>query len=97
MRVVGVDINPEYIEQARRHCEPNGVLGVLSRLPHETLTHVSPSPYTSLKLLTPGMRLVAQEELRRKAQQAGFSPQHSETLFASGGKQFAVDEFRLCF
>jgi hypothetical protein len=43
------------------------------------------------------MRLVAQEELRRKAQQTGFSPEHSETFFSSGGKQFALDQFRLCF
>ena len=143
-RVVGVDINPEYIEQARRrfearipglelltadiqtstslfdpvdllyvalvleyvdldqamgvlrrHCKPNGVLAVLSQLPHGTLAPVSPSPYTSLQLLAPGMKLVAQEELKGRARQAGFVAVHSKTLVSNGGKQFAVDQFCL--
>lgn len=143
-RVVGVDINPDYIEQARRrfegrisglellvadiqapgllfepvdliyvalvleyvdmtqaigalhrHCGPNGILAVLSQLPHETLAHVSPSPYTSLTLLAPGMRLVAQEELTLHARQAGFSTEHSTIVMSGGGKRFSVDTFRL--
>lgn len=143
-RVVGVDINPVYIEQARRrfegripglellaadiqspeslfdpidliyaalvleyvdleqamsalgrHCKPNGILAVLSQLPHETLTEVSPSPYTSLRLLAPGMRLVPAEELKMQASQAGFVPERSSTVVSSGGKRFSVDEFRL--
>ena len=143
-RVVGVDINPEYIEQARRrfegripglelltadiqastplfdpvdliyvalvleyvdleqamgtlhrHCKPDGILAVLSQLPHETLTHVSPSPYTSLQLLAPGMHLVSQEELTLQARQVGFSAEHSSTVVSRGGKQFSVDAFRL--
>jgi 2-polyprenyl-3-methyl-5-hydroxy-6-metoxy-1,4-benzoquinol methylase len=145
-RIVGVDINPEYIEQARRryaeripglelyttdiqssksifhpvdliyaalvfeyvdlaqtmsalrhHCKPDGVLAVLSQLPHETMTHVSPSPYTSLQLLAPGMRLVSPLELQRLAKQVGFSLKHSRVISSAGGKRFCVDEFRLCF
>jgi trans-aconitate methyltransferase len=143
-RVVGVDINPEYIEQARRryaeripglelyttdiqssalifhpvdliyaallfeyvdlaqtmsslrhHCNTDGILAVMSQLPHETVTHVSPSPYTSLQRLAPGMRLVPQLELQRLARQVGFSLEHSRVISSPGGKRFCVDEFRL--
>lgn len=143
-RIVGVDINPQYIERARKryedripglelhiadiqtcqalfepvdliyvalvleyvdldrtmgvlgsHCNSNGVLGVLSQLPHETMAHVSPSPYTSLQLLAPGMRLISQEELRRQAEHAGFAPLQFGTATATGGKRFRIDEFRL--
>lgn len=143
-RVVGVDVNPDYIEEARRrfdghtsglellvadiqspgllfepvdliyvalvleyvdlqqaigalqrHCKPDGILAVLSQLPHETLTHVSPSPYTSLQLLSPIMQLVTREELTLQARQAGFVTEHSSTVVAGGGKQFSLDAFRL--
>lgn len=143
-RVVGVDINPQYIERARErykdrlpglelhladiqaseslfdpidliyvalvleyvdlartmsvlrsHCNPNGVLAVLSQLPHETTSHVSPSPYTSLQLLAPAMRLISQEELERQARHAGFVPLHSRMSAATGGKRFRIDEFRI--
>jgi len=143
-RVAGIDINPDYIAQARRryaglipglelhiadiqscaslfdpvdliyialvlehvdaprtmnvlrhHCKPGGALAVLSQLPHGTMTNVSPSPYASLKLLAPAMRLISPEELQRLAQQAGFSPAHSRVISSSGGKHFRVDEFRL--
>jgi ubiquinone/menaquinone biosynthesis C-methylase UbiE len=143
-RVVGVDINPAYIEQARRrysgeipglevyvadlestevifepvdlayvalvfeyvdleramrvlqrHCKPGSVLAVLSQLSHDTLAHVTPSPYTSLLQLEPRMRLVAPEVLQEFARQAGFAPERSRTVAATGGKNFSVLEFRL--
>ena len=97
------DIHIEYVDLAqtmsalRHHCKPDGVLAVLSQLPHETMTHVSPSPYTSLQLLAPGMRLVSPLELQRLAKQVGFSLKHSRVISSAGGKRFCVDEFRLCF
>lgn len=143
-RVIGVDLNPQYIEQARaryqgripglelhiadiqasgslfdpvdllyaalvleyvdlartidilgRHCNRNGVLAVLFQLPHETIDHVSPSPYTSLQLLAPGMQLISREDLRRQAMHAGFAPEHSRMAVSTGGKRFCIDEFRL--
>src|SRR6185369_8369719 len=112
-RVVGVDLNPEYIEQTRqryagcfpglelyiadiqtavslfepvdllyvalvieyvdldrtmsalwRHCKDDGVLAVISQLPHQTMTDVSPSPYTTLSRLAPVMRLISPQELQ---------------------------------
>ena len=139
-RVVGVDINPAYIERARerypgveflvadiesagllfepvdlvyvalvleyvdpgramrvlqRHCKPGSVLAVLSQLPHETLAHVSPSPYTSLQKLAPGMRLVTPEMIQEQARLACFALERSRAVAATGGKQFSVMEFRL--
>lgn len=144
-RIVGVDINPQYIERAREryrdhipglelhiadiqasgslfdpvdliyvallleyvdlartmsvlgsHCKANGVLAVLSQLPHETIAHVSPSPYTSLQLLAPGMRLLSQQDLERQARRAGFVAAHSRvTVPTGGGKRFRIDEFRI--
>lgn len=143
-RIVGVDLNPDYIEQTRtryedcipglelhiadvqaseslfdpvdliyaalvleyvdlartmsvlrRHCRPNGVLAVLSQLPHETMAHVSPSPYASLQVLAPAMQLISQEELQGQARHAGFAPKHSRMTVSSGGKRFCIDEFRL--
>ena len=143
-RLVGVDLNPEYIQLAReRHesripgldlriadiqdsgslfepvdliyvalvleyvdvartmsalrslCRPNGVVAVLSQLPHETMTRVSPSPYASLQLLAPGMRLISPEELHRRANHVGFARESSKIVAAAGGKMFRIDEFRL--
>ena len=142
-RVVGLDLNPQYIEQARAryerripglelyiadiqtsdelfdpvdliyvalvleyvdlartmrvlrcHCKPNGVLAVLSQLPHDSIAHVSPSPYTSLQLLAPAMRLISQEGLQRQARVAGFTHEHSRTIVSAAGKRFCINEFR---
>ena len=142
-RVVGVDINPQYIEEARqryagrvpglklqvgdiqtaawlfepvdfiyaalvfeyvdvartmsvlrRHCKSEGILAVLSQVPHKALPEVSPSPYASLRLLEPGMHLLPHEELQRHATQTGFTPEDSRKLLSPGGKQFTVETFR---
>jgi SAM-dependent methyltransferase len=91
----------EYVDLARAmsnlrsHCRPNGVLAVLSQLPHETMARVSPSPYTSLQLLAPGMHLISPEELQLQAEHAGFAPDHSMIIASAGGKRFRIDEFRL--
>ena len=144
-RVVGIDINPHFIEEARqrdegrvpglkllvadiqtsawlfepvdfiyaalvfeyvdvartmsvlrRHCTPNGILAVLSQVPHMALPEVSPSPYTRLRLLAPGMHLLSHEELQRHAMQMGFTPKDSRKILSPGGKQFIVETFRLC-
>jgi len=92
----------EYIDVARtmrflrRHCKPEGILAVLCQVPHKTLPEVSPSPYTSLRLLEPGMHLLSHEELQRHATQIGFTPEDSRDILSPGGKQFTVETFRLC-
>jgi SAM-dependent methyltransferase len=143
-RVVGVDINPQYVEEARqryagrvpglklvvgdiqtasdifepvdfiyaalvfeyldvarsmsvirRHCKPTGVLAVLSQVPHETVPEVTPSPYSSLRLLEPRMHLLPHEELQQHATQAGFTLEVCRNVLSPGGKQFTVATFRL--
>jgi SAM-dependent methyltransferase len=142
-RVVGVDINPRYIEAARnrfassvprlelftadiqsaallfdpvdfvyaallfeyvdpmrvmislrRHCRPGGTLATVIQLPHASLAAVSPSPYVSLLALGSTLRLVAPEELRAHAEQAGFRNLACSTLVSPGGKEFALQTFR---
>ena len=66
-----------------------------SQLPHDTMAHVSPSPYSSLRLLAPGMQLVSQEELQRQASLVGFAPERSRMAVSTGGKRFCINEFRL--
>lgn len=141
-RLVGVDINPEFVERARaryegrisglelriadiqtpakifdpvdliyvalvleyvdlsqalhalrRHCKPDGVVAVLTQLPHAVTAHVTPSRYTSLQSLASTIRLVSHEELQKQARGVGFTPISSRTVLASGGKHFRVDEF----
>ena len=77
-----------------RHCNSNGILAAVSQLPHETMNEVSPSPYTSLSRLKSAMRLVPPEELRQRAEQAGFDPEQSSMLLSPSGKRFSVDVFR---
>jgi SAM-dependent methyltransferase len=92
----------EYVDLARtmsflrRHCKPKGILAVLYQVPHKTLPEVSPSPYTSLRLLEPGMHLLSHEELQLHARQTGFTPEDSRNILSPGGKQFTVETFRLC-
>jgi len=141
-RVVGVDINPRYLEAARnrfaasvpglelvtadiqssarlfeavdfiyaallfeyvdpmramislrRHCRTGGVLATVIQLPHENLAVVSPSPYSSLQALGSTLRLVAADELRAHAEQAGFRHTATSHLVSPGGKEFALQTF----
>lgn len=78
----------------QRHCQPCGVLATLTQLPHESLGHVSASPYVSLKRLEPAMRLVASDVLVQEATRVGFALQESRTIAAAVGKQFALHTFR---
>jgi len=91
----------EYVDLAaamralRRHCRPDGALVTLTQLPHESLGHVSVSPYTSLKTLEPAMRLVASEALVDEATRAGFAPHPAyKTIATAVGKRFALHTFR---
>ena len=78
----------------RRHCQPTGVLITLTQLPHESLGHISASPYTSLEKLEPAMRLVASDNLLCEATRAGFALHTSKTIATPAGKQFALHTFR---
>jgi trans-aconitate methyltransferase len=86
---------PKTMDALRSWCRPDAVLAVLTQLPHESMAHVSPSPYHSLQSLDSGMRLVCDRDLRREASRVGFALMHSVTLVSNGGKQFRMHEFRL--
>jgi Methyltransferase domain len=142
-RLIGVDVNPDYIEQARRryaqrlsniellcadvqsqslmygpvdltyaallfeyvdmaaaldtlkrNSRANARLTTVVQLAHSTLSPVSSSPYRSLGRLASIMKLVAPEDLRGAAVQAGFAYDDSEILMSASGKQFCVQNFR---
>lgn len=86
---------PRTMDTLRRCCRDDGILAVLVQLPHETMGHVSPSPYTSLQSLASGMRLVRDRELQSEAERVGFALIHSIALVSEGGKQFRLHQFRL--
>jgi ubiquinone/menaquinone biosynthesis C-methylase UbiE len=141
-RVVGVDLNPHYIEQVRVRFHhripvleliegdvqtdefaftpvelafagllleyvdvdaalgrirsmllPGGRLVTVVQLPSATLPEVTPSPFASLGALSPVMRLVPPEVLRRLAAARGFQATDAQKVMAAGGKQFLVQAF----
>jgi SAM-dependent methyltransferase len=141
--IIGVDINPDYIEQARarhatrltqlelycadiqsdslrfgpvgliyaallfeyvetpatlatlrRNCLPGGTLATLVQLPHSTRAAITPSPYGSLGALAPVMKLIAPDDLRRRAAASGFAEETSESIELHSGKQFCMQTFR---
>jgi hypothetical protein len=90
----------EYVDAAatmrslKRHCRPGGILSTVLQLPHAAQHAVSPSPYANLSLLTPRMRLVAPEDLRRCATAAGFVIAEAAAIELPSGKQFWAQNFR---
>jgi len=142
-RVVGIDINPRYLEKARQGyaakipnlelytadvqsgesicdavdliyaalifeyvdipaamktlrslCKPTGLLATLIQMPHDSLSPVSPSPYTSLKRLESAMKLVSDEDLVGQARRAGFVLDESKAVATRAGKDFKAHTFR---
>ena len=78
----------------KRHCRPGGLLATLVQLPHREHGVVSPSPYKSLNLLAPVMKLIAPAELSRLAVAAGFAAAECELIELPSGKQFSLQTFR---
>jgi SAM-dependent methyltransferase len=79
----------------KRHCRPGGLLATLIQLPHRDHNVVSPSPYKSLNLLAPVMKLIAPAELSRLAMAAGFVAAECDVIELPSGKQFSLQTFRL--
>lgn len=90
----------EFVEAAatmrslKRHCRPGGILATVLQLPHAEQQAVSPSPYPSLRLLTPRIRLLAPEDLCRCAAAAGFVIAEAAAIELPSGKQFCAQNFR---
>jgi SAM-dependent methyltransferase len=73
---------------------PGGLLVAVLQLPHAEYGEITPSPYTSLAALGFTMRLVPPDALAAAAAACGYTVLGTETVAASGGKQFAVQTFR---
>ena len=141
-RIVGIDINPAYVETVRRRfrpripglelhvadiqsmlpqiapvdlifaalileyvdvpmtmrsflklCAPDGALVVILQSASPNVEKTSPSPYKSIQLLAPAMRLLDQGHVQERAIAAGFSLGSSRVVSLRSGKDFVV----LCF
>ena len=142
-RVVGIDINPAYVEAVRSRfrsripglelyvadiqcalpelapvdllfaalileyvdvpmtmsslqtvCTPGGALVIILQAASSSLEAVSPSPYKSIRLLAPAMRLLDQADVQNQAIAAGFSLASSRVVNLQSGKRFIVLSFR---
>jgi len=142
-RVVGIDINPAYVEAVRSRfrsripglelyvadiqcalpqlspvdllfaalifeyvdvamtmsslqtvCTPGGALVIILQAASSSLEAVSPSPYKSIRLLAPAMRLLDQADVQNQAIAAGFSLASSRVVNLQSGKHFIVLSFR---
>ena len=141
-RIVGIDINPAYVQTVRRRfrsripglelhvadiqsmlpqiapvnlifaalileyvdvpmtmrsfqnlCAPDGALVVILQAASPNVEKTSPSPYKSIQLLAPAMRLLDQGDVQERAVAAGFSLASSRVVSLRSGKDFVV----LCF
>ena len=142
-RVVGIDINPAYVEAVRSRfrsripglelyvadiqcalpelapvdllfaalifeyidvamtmsslqtlCTPGGALVIILQAASSSLEAVSPSPYKSIRLLAPAMRLLDQADVQNQAIAAGFSLASCRVVNVQSGKRFIVLSFR---
>jgi SAM-dependent methyltransferase len=73
---------------------PGGVLKAVLQLPGQVAT-VTPSPYRSLELLSPILRLVPPDRFASDAAESGFSLLSCQTVATKGGKLFAVQCLRV--
>jgi 2-polyprenyl-3-methyl-5-hydroxy-6-metoxy-1,4-benzoquinol methylase len=88
-----VDV-PSALATLRRNCAPRGLLATVLQLFGADQVAVSPSPYGSLGLLAPALRLVTPAELSRHAGTTGFALEDSKTITLSSGKRFELQSFR---
>jgi hypothetical protein len=142
-RIVGIDINPAYVEAARcrfqsripglelhvadiQHalpelapvdllfaalileyvdvsmtmgslqtlCALGGALVIILQAASPSSEAVSPSPYESVRLLAPAMRLLDPAEVKSQAIAAGFSLASSRVVSLQSGKRFIVLSLR---
>ena len=109
--VIGIDINPEYINQARTRfagrlsglelfvgdvqTETFDFEPVELQLPAADLPEVTPSPYVGLGALASIMRLVQPDVLSRLASDLGYREIETYVARSTGGKRFQVQHFRM--
>jgi hypothetical protein len=74
-------------------CAPDGALVVIVQATGQNVEKTSPSPYKSIQLLAPAMRLVDVDDVKQQAIAAGFSLESSRVVSLQSGKDFVI----LCF
>jgi len=87
-----VDV-PTTMRSLRLLCAAGGALVVIVQAADSDTEAVSRSPYKSIELLVPAMRLLNQADVREKAIANGFSPSSSRQVKLQSGKRFIVLSF----
>jgi SAM-dependent methyltransferase len=75
-------------------CRAGGLLVSVLQQPSTSMHAVSPSPYRSLQLLAPLMRLITPKQLVESAESFGFSLESEKPVILSSGKEFVTQVFR---
>jgi hypothetical protein len=88
-----VDV-PSALATLRRNCAPRGLMATVLQLFSADQVAVSPSPYGSLGVLSPALRLVTPVELSQHAESAGFALKDSKTITLPSGRRFELQSFR---
>ena len=72
----------------------DGILSVVLQLPGKAASPVSETPYQSMKLLNPYMKLVKLEEFRENAQKYGLEEIKNFKVEMNSGKSFSEIIFK---
>ena len=88
-----VDLNV-VLPKIHRALRTEGRLHVVLQTPSESFQAVSATPYSSLKKLSPIMKLLTPEQFRSSAIQHSFSEMTSQTYTLSSGKTFFTGFYR---
>lgn len=83
-----VDLERTFATLSRSICKPDGMLGAVLQLPSESISEVSPSPFTSLNKLSSIMKLVSPEDLKTVAKRFCFELISSEKICLPSTKAF---------
>lgn len=84
---------PAALGNLSRVCRPGGRLVSVLQQPSARVHAVSPSPYTSVQLLVPLMRLIPPAELSERAASSGFALESEKNLALESGKEFVVQVY----
>lgn len=81
---------PAALGNLARVCRPGGRLVSVLQLPSAHMHAVSASPYTSIQMLVPLMRLVPPAELTACAVSFGFALESERKVVLTSGKEFVI-------
>jgi cyclopropane fatty-acyl-phospholipid synthase-like methyltransferase len=88
-----VDV-PRTMRSLQTLCTPGGALVVILQAASSSVEAVSPSPYKSIRLLAPAMRLRNQADVQEQAIAAGFSLASCRVINLRPEKRFVALSFR---